>query len=81
MKNIEDLNGFEMKKARQMLGGRVDQADPIELLYVLTFLFQKRDDSGIEYNTVLGMSLREVQEYLGVEDDDEADPFATDPKE
>lgn len=77
----EDLTGFEMLEVKKVIGTSLDRADSIELTYALAYVFKKRDDASYTYNDALGMTLKEVQEFLGVTDDDDdavAMPFEDD---
>lgn len=75
----EDLTGFEMLEVKKTIGTSIDKADAIDLTYALTYVFKKRDNASFTYNDALALTLRDVQEYLGLnEDDDVVMPFEVD---
>jgi hypothetical protein len=82
-KTAEDLNGFEMLEMKKVLGTSIDNADGISLTYALTYVFKKRENPDYRYDDALGMTLREVQAYLGVTEDevDLSDLDDNDPKD
>lgn len=83
-KDMTDLNGFEMLELKKILGTSVENADGIEATYAVAYLFKKRDDSKTTYDDVLRLTIKEIQSYMGLDEEDEvAMPFEVteDPKE
>ena len=83
-KDMTDLNGFEMLELKKILGTSVENADGIEATYAVAYLFKKRDDSSTTYDDVLCLTIKEIQSYMGLDEEDEvAMPFEVteDPKE
>lgn len=83
-KDMTDLNGFEMLELKKILGTSVENADGIEATYAVAYLFKKRDDSSTTYDDVLRLTIKEIQSYMGLDEEDEvAMPFEVteDPKE
>lgn len=78
--SLEDLNGFEMIELKKLVGGRLESADGIDTVYALVTVFKKRDNADHTHNESLGMSFKDAQAFLGLDEDDEpsADPFADD---
>lgn len=79
-KTVDDLNGFELIELKKRVGGKLETADGVDTAYALTYIFKKRDVEGFTYDDALGMKFRDVQDYLGLEDDElpSEDPFADD---
>lgn len=83
-KDMTDLNGFEMLELKKILGTSIEQADGIEATYAIAYVFKKREDANITHDDVLRMTVKQVQEYMGFDEEDEVQmPFETDsaPKE
>lgn len=75
-KDMQDLTGFEMIELKKVLGTSLEQADGVEATYAVAYIFKKRENAETTYDDVLGLSIREIQEYMGTEDDEEvAMPF------
>ena len=78
-KDMTDLNGFEMIELKKILGTSIEQADGIEATYAIAYIFKKRDQESVTYNDVLGMTVKEVQDYMGLDEEDEVQmPFEAD---
>lgn len=69
-KTAEDLNGFEMLEIKKVLGTSLEKADGIELTYALAYVFKRRENPEYTYADALAMTLRQVQDYLGVTDEE-----------
>jgi len=83
-KDMTDLNGFEMIELKKILGTSVEKADGIEATYAIAYIFKKREDPKVTHNDVLGLTIKEVQEYMGLDEEDEVEmPFEAEdsPKE
>jgi len=70
-KDIQDLTGFEMIELKKVLGTSLESADGIEATYALTYIFKKREDASFTHEQALGMTLKDVQEYMGVDEEEE----------
>lgn len=76
--SIDDLNGFEMIELKKKVGGRLETADGVDTTYALVYIFKKRDNAEFTWDDALSMKFKDVQEYLGLDDDEVEMPFEVD---
>lgn len=78
-KDMTDLNGFEMMELKKILGTSIEKADGIEATYAIAYIFKKREDGNVTHDDVLRMTVKEVQAYMGLDDEEEVQmPFEAD---